>query len=188
MSTQKDLPISAAQIAEMVQDSSEQLLATLGLRVKIVNVASDSRRARGIKARVYRGVSWPERCKMWRKGARKKKDPTTGAFLYAHTETPITLRWENDMAYRNSCNQMSQIYFGTDFDHAMALEADRLGWEEMQAAQERGYTHALPSDRRQELFPEQPAIRSQQSGGSNTRPRANTTEERRAIAAIKGKG
>ena len=76
---QKDLPISAAQIAEMVQDSSEQLLATLGLRGKIVNVASDSRRARGIKARVYRGVSWPERCKMWRKGAMKKKHPSTGA-------------------------------------------------------------------------------------------------------------
>ena len=69
----------------------------------------------------------------------------------------------------------------------MALEADRLAWEETQAAQERGYTHALPSARRQELFPEQPAIRSQQSGGSNTRPRANTTEERRAIAAVKGK-
>ena len=122
------------------------------------------------------------------KRSNEEKAPTTGLFLYAHSETPITLRWENDMDYRLSCNQMTQLYFGTDFDHTMALEADRLAWEEVQAAQERGYTHALPSDRRQELFPEQPAIRSQQSGGSNTRPRANTTEERRAIAAVKGKG
>ena len=92
------------------------------------------------------------------------------------------------MDYRLSCHQMTQLYFGADFDHTMALEADRLAWEEVQAAQERGYTHTLPSDRRQELFPEQPAIRPQQSGGSNTRPRANTTEERRAIAAVTGKG
>ena len=120
----------------------------------------------------------PNDARCGEKGAMKKKHPTTGLFLYAHSETPITLRWENDMVYRNSCNQMTQLYFGTDFDHAMALEADRLAWGEMQAAQERGYTHALPSDRRQELFPEQPTIRSQQSGGSNTQPRANATQEK----------
>ena len=73
-------------------------------------------------------------------------------------------------------------------DHDMALEADRIGWAETEAARERGQNLAMPSDRRQELYPALPAIRSQQAGGSYTRPRANTEHERRAMAAIKGKG
>ena len=117
----------------------------------------------------------------------KKKD-ATGQYLYAHSATPITLRWENDEAYRRSCNEQSQLYFQCDMDHEMALEADRIGWEETEAARQRGQNFAMPSDRRQELSPALPVIRSQQAGGSNTRPRANTEEERRAIAAIKGKG
>ena len=70
----------------------------------------------------------------------------------------------------------------------MALEADRIGLEETEAARQRGQNFAMPSDHMQELYPALPVIRSQQAGGSNTRPRANTEEERRAIAAIKGKG
>ena len=67
MSTQKDLPISPKQIAEMVQDSSEQLLATLGLRVKeLLDPNIDPRRIRGVKAKVHRGTSWAEICKNWR--------------------------------------------------------------------------------------------------------------------------
>ena len=73
-------------------------------------------------------------------------------------------------------------------DHDMAREADRIGWEESEAARERGQHLAMPNDRRQELYPALPVIRSQQAGGSNTRPRANTEHERRAMAAIKGKG
>ena len=116
----------------------------------------------------------------------KKKD-ATGQSLYAHSATPITLRWENDAAYRNSCNEMIQLYFECDMDNALALGADRIGWEETEAARERGHNLTMPSDRRQELYPALPTIRSQQAGGSNTRPRANTEHERRAMAAIKGK-
>ena len=116
----------------------------------------------------------------------KKKDATC-QYLYAHSATPITLRWENDAAYRNSCNEMTQLYFGCDMDHAMALEADRIGWEETEAARIRGQNLTMPSDRRQELYPALPTIRSQQAGGSNTRPRANTEHERRAMTAIRGK-
>ena len=182
-----NIPISAKQLADMVQDSSQTLLQNLGLRVKVPDSATDSRRARGNKAVIYRDKTWAERCNGWRHGALKKKD-ATGQYLYAHSPTPITLRWENDEAYRRSCNEQSQLYFGCDTDHDMALEADRIGWDETEAARERGQNLTMPSDRRQELYPALPTIRSQQAGGSNTRPRANTEHERRAMAAIKGKG
>ena len=117
----------------------------------------------------------------------KKKDATR-QYLYAHSATPMNRPWENDESYRRSCNEQSQLYFQCDMDHEMALEADRIGWEETEAARQRGQNYGMPSDRRQELYPALPVIRSQQAGGSNTRPRANTEEERRAIAAIKGNG
>ena len=49
-----NIPISAKQIADMVQDSSQTLLQSLGLRVKVPDSATDSRRARGNKAVIYR--------------------------------------------------------------------------------------------------------------------------------------
>ena len=74
-------------------------------------------------------------------------------------------------------------------DHDLELEADRIAWEETEAARRRGQDYALPNERRQALYPATlPMIRSQQSDGSDTRPRAGTEEERRAIAAVKGKG
>ena len=74
-------------------------------------------------------------------------------------------------------------------DHDLALEADRVAWEETEATRRRGQDYALPSERRQELYrPIVPMIRSQQSGGSGTRPRAGIDEEMRAIAVVKGKG
>ena len=175
-------PISASKIAEMVQDKPQTMLHSLGLRIKVPDSAADPRRARGNKAVICRDKTWAERCKGWRHGALKKKN-ATGRFLYAHSPAPITLRWENDEAYRRT-----QLYFQCDMDHEMALEADRIGWEETAAAMERGHNLTMPSDRRQELYPALPVIRSQQAGGSNTRPRANTEHERRAMAAIKGKG
>ena len=118
----------------------------------------------------------------------KKKD-AVGQLLYAHSPTPIALRWESDPDFRINCNEQTQLYFGVDMDHDFALEADRIAWEEVEAARLRGQNFALPSERRQERWrPIAPIIRSTQSGGSNTRARAGTEEERRAIAAVKGKG
>ena len=127
---------------------------------------------------------------MWRKGAFKKKDPNTGELLYAHTNWPITLRWQSDDNFKFSCNQMSQAYFGHDFTYEMAVEGDELAQQEEKAAHERGQTHSIPSDQRVQRFFERPEVRSTQSGGANTRPRAGTFEERRALAAINlsGKG
>ena len=127
---------------------------------------------------------------MWRKGAFKKKDPVTGELLYAHTNWPLTLRWQSDDNFKFSCNQMSQAYFGYDFTYQMAVEGDELAQQEEKAAQERAQTHGIPSDQRVQRFSERPEIRSTQSGGANTRPRAGTFAERPAFAAINlsGKG
>ncbi len=70
----------------------------------------------------------------------------------------------------------------------MAFQADQLAREEEDLSQARAKQHAMPSYQRQEHFPLQPVVRSQQAGGSNTRPRAGTEDERRAIAALRGSG
>ena len=70
----------------------------------------------------------------------------------------------------------------------MAVQADELARQEVEASAARAEDHAMPSYQRQEHFPTQPVVRSQQAGGSNTRQRAGTEDERRAYAAVKGKG
>ena len=118
-----------------------------------------------------------------------KKKNAQGQLLYAHSPTPIALRWESDPGFRVNTNEQTQLYFGFDMDHEFALEADRIAYEEIEAARIRGQNYALPSEIRHERWrPIAPIIRCQQSGGSGTRPRAGTEEERQAIAAIKGQG
>ena len=173
----------------MVQDSSEKLLATLGLRIRVTD-PTDARRVRGEKQRTYDGMSWSQRMRTWRKGAYKKKDPITHEFLYRNTNWPITVRWQNDPDFQFSCNQMAQAYFDCDFTYEMAVEADELAQKEEAESHERAHTHALPSDVRVGRFVDRPEVRSTQAGGANTRPRAGTYEERRALQAIQwtGKG
>ena len=164
----------------MVQDSSEKLLATLGLRIRVTD-PTDARRVRGAKKRICDGMSWSQRMRTWRKGAYKKKDPVTHEFLYRHTNWPITERWQNDPDFQFSCNQMAQAYFDCDFTYEMAVEADELAQKEEAESHERAHTHALPSDVRVGRFVDRPEVRSTQAGGANTRPRAGTYEERRAL-------
>ena len=85
---------------------------------------------------------------------------------------------------------MAQACFDRGFSYEMAVEADELAQREEKEAQERSQTYGIPSDQRVQLVFERPEVRSTQSGGTNTRPRAGTFEERRALAAINlsGKG
>ena len=90
---------------------------------------------------------------------------------------------------------MSQEYFGCDFDYNMAVEADELARREEAMGQERARTHILPSHERASRYAtRRPEIRSTQDGGPDTRPRAGTIAEHRALAAVqwtagkKGKG
>ena len=77
----------------------------------------------------------------------------------------------------------------------MAVEADELARREEARGYERARTHVLPSYERVSRFAHQrPEIRSTQTGGPDTRPRAGTIAEQRALAAVqwtagkKGKG
>ena len=184
-----NIPITAAQISAMVADRSQTLLTTLGLRIKEPQPDADPRRSRGIKREVFLGKSWGRRCKGWRHGAKKKKDEA-GNLLYAHEFNPITARWDQDPKFRASCTEESIKEFGPEceFTREMALQADQLGREEDELSAARAKEHAMPSYQRQQHYPLQPVVRSQQAGGSNTRPRAGTEDERRAIAALRGRG
>ena len=206
MSMQEKLPLTHAQILSMVQDSSNILLQELGLRVRETDSASDPRKIRGPRARERRsqdssgeitigGLTWPQRMREWRKAAYKKKDEVTKRYRYRHTDWPISERWCSEPAYQFSCNQMSQEYFGCDFDYNMAVEADELARRDEAMGHERARTHILPSHERASRYAtRRPEIRSTQAGGPDTRPRAGTIAEQRALAAVqwtagkKGKG
>ena len=72
MTMQERLPISPEHIALMVQDSSDKLMAKLGLRIRTTD-PTDARRVRGAKKRIFDGLTWSQRMRTWRKGAYKKK-------------------------------------------------------------------------------------------------------------------
>ena len=182
MTMQERLPISTEHLGVMVQDSSDKLMARLGLRNRTTD-STDARRIRGTKKRVFDGLTCAQRMRSWRKGAYKKKHPVSQECLYRYTDWPITVRWQNDPDFQYSCNQMAQAYFDCDLSYEMVVEADELAQREEKEAQERSQTYGIPSDQRVQRFSERPEIRSTQSGGANTRPRVGTFEERRAPAS-----
>ena len=73
----------------------------------------------------------------------------------------------------------------------MAVEADELGRREEALAHQRAETRTIPSYERARRFA-RTEVRSTQTGGSETRPRAGTAAEQRALDALrtpgKGKG
>ena len=171
----------------MAADATTYLLQSLGLRVRAPSADADPRRARGVKRSVILGKSWELRVKGWRHGARQKKDDF-GNFLYREAFDPITMRWDNDEAFRESCSQESRKEFNCEFTREMALQADEIARHEEIASAARAKAHAMPSYQRQEQFSNVPLVRSTQAGGSGTRRRAGTEDEARAYAAVKGKG
>ncbi len=196
MSMQKKLPLTHEQILSMVQDSSKTLLQELGLRVRETDSEIIPRKIRGLRARERRsqgtsaeitvgGLTWAQRMREWRKSAYKKKDEVTKQYRYRHTDWPISERWCFEPAYQFSCNQMSQEYFGCDFDYNMAVEADEIARRAEAMGHERARTHVLPSYERASRFAShRTEIRSTQAGGPDTRPRAGTIAEQRALAAV----
>ena len=74
----------------------------------------------------------------------------------------------------------------------MAVEADELGRREEATAHQRAETRTIPSHERVRHFAARTEVRSSQTGGSETRPRAGTAAEQRALDALrppgKGKG
>ena len=116
---------------------------------------------------------------------RKKDD--IGNFLYRDAFDPITMRWDAEEQFRESCSQESRKEFNCEFSRGMALQADERARQEETASAARVKTHAMPSYQRQEQFPNAPLVRSTQAGGSGTRQRAGTEDETRAVAIVKGK-
>ena len=123
MEMQDKLPLTHAQILMMDQESSKKLLQTLGLRVRETD-SIPPQRMRGPRRRptsgdpnevTFGGLTWAQRMRNWRKDAYKKKDDN-GEYRYRWTHWPICERWRTEPAYKFSCNQMAQQYFGHDFD------------------------------------------------------------------------
>ncbi len=184
--TLRNVPISAEQVQGMAADATTHLLQSLGLRIRAPSVDDDPRRARGVKKSVILGKTWEQRCKGWRHGAKKKKS-ASGECLYRGAFNPITMRWDADEQFRESCADESRKEFKCEFTREMALQADELARHEEEASAARAKAHAMPSYQRQELF-HVPLVRSTQAGGSGTRRRAGTEDEARAYAAVRGKG
>ena len=70
----------------------------------------------------------------WRKSCFKKKD-AYGQHIYWYTEWPLSERWKWDPTWRQRCDEMSQLYFRSNFTQAMAQEADMIAWNLWQAEQ-----------------------------------------------------
>ena len=195
MEMQEKLPLTHAQILSMAQDSSKKLLQELGLRVRETDsvtphrIRGPRRRPHGDTAEItVGGLTWAQRMREWRKSAYKKKDEVTKEYRYRWTDWPICERWCAEPAYQFSCNQMAQEYFGCDFDYNMAVEADELGRREEALAHQRAETRTIPSYERARRFATRTEVRSTQSGGPETRPRAGTIAEQRALEALRSSG
>ena len=170
----------------MAADATTHLLQSLGLRIRAPAVDDDPRRYRGVKRSVILGKTWEQRCKGWRHGTNKKKGPS-GEYLYRGALNPITMRWDAEESFRESCSEESRKEFNCEFSQEMALQADELARHEVEASAARAKDNAMPSWQRQKRF-NAPLVRSAQAGGSDTRRRAGTEDEARAYAAVKGKG
>ena len=110
-------------------------------------------------------------------GTVKKKDPTTGEYLYRSSENQITDRWDREDRFKQSCNDESQKEFGRDFTREMALDADEIAKHEKEMSAVRAVEHAQPSHERMQKY-DAPLVRSTQAAGSGTRRRVGTEEWR----------
>ena len=93
------------------------------------------------------GLTWDQRMLSWRKSCFKKKE--RGEHIYWYTQWPISERWKWDLTWRQSCDRMSQLYFGCDFSRKMAHEADCIAWrlwQDEQAAQRKGKSKGRPEN------------------------------------------
>ena len=70
------------------------------------------------------------RMRAWRKSAYKKKDDVSWEYKYRWTNWPICERFKAEPGYARSCSIMSRQYFDCDFTWEMAIEADRLAFEQ----------------------------------------------------------
>ena len=73
-----------------------------------------------------------QRMGSWRKSAYKKKDEFTYECKYRWTNWPICERFKAEPGYAQSCSIMSKQYFNCDFTWEMAIEADRLAFQQEQ--------------------------------------------------------
>ena len=117
----------------------------------------------------------------------KKRDPTTGEYLYRSSKNPIAERWERDDRFKQSCNEESQKEFGMDFTREMAYDADEIARHEKELEAIGAVENAQPSHERMQKY-DAPLVRSMQAGGSGARRRVGAEEEARALAAVKGRG
>ena len=111
-----------------------------------------------------------------------------GNFLYRDAFDPITMRWDAEEQFRESCSQEIRKAFNCECTREMALQADEIARHEELASAAHAKVHAMPSYQRQEQFSNVPLVRSTQAGGSGTRRRAGTEDEARAYALVRGKG
>ena len=77
---------------------------------------------------------------------------------------------------------------GWSYRYNMAVEADELGRREEALAHQRAETRTIPSYERARRFATRTEVRSTESGGPETRPRAGTIAEQRALEALRSSG
>ena len=70
----------------------------------------------------------------------------------------------------------------------MAVEADELGRREEALTRQRAETRTIPSYERARRFATRTEVRNTQIGGPDTRPRAGTIAEQRALEALRSSG